>query len=235
MNKINNFGHDKINQRKIKAPLVVLAVAIFFLICIAASGINSSDDRHKTRGNVSTTETAKNVKPDGSSAIDAANKFVELFNRNSQTPIVDVQKYDIHDKSSPYYRARFRLDAYKESNALLGKSGDVTVCIVQFGRSKPLNEKSDFLVYAFGKDNNDSSWSAVRDFMVDAAKVAWTDNKDGAAYVADKFNEAHSGSYVEQDYNVSATVSTIDDYANFENKQGVWQGELRNINSEFVQ
>lgn len=231
-------GHS-INQSKDGKPKNELYKKRWFwvvvVVVLIVVGLSSSRGSHNgISGNNNTNTNKAQVAKTDNEEINAVDKFVELYNKNNSQPITNISSLDIHNQSDPLYRIRFRLDAYKQFNAITGKIGDVTICVVQSDYDKPLTAQGSFLVYAFGADNTDTSFEKVKNIMANAAGIAWISNPNGSKYVRDIFDKAKSEGAVMQDENVSANVFTVEDSANWSNKPGVWQGELRNIDSSFA-
>ena len=92
-----------------------------------------TDSVEEIQEEVLTKTTADEVFKKDTVDVNAVDKFVELYNSNSETPITGLIDIDIHDESSGYYRTEFRTAAYDNAIAKHGILGEnVSIDLIQF-------------------------------------------------------------------------------------------------------
>lgn len=94
-----------------------------------------TDSVEEIQEEVLTKTTADEVFKKDTVDVNAVDKFVELYNSNSETPITGLIDIDIHDESSGYYRTEFRTAAYDNAIAKHGILGEnVSIDLIQYSR-----------------------------------------------------------------------------------------------------
>lgn len=117
-------------EKRFKIILTV-GVWLFFIIVAASSGAYRPT-------NPSTNKT------NDTAVADVFEAFIKRYDNVGEDKITDLSDYDIKDKSAGYYQVEFRLHAYDEAVAKIGKINQGHILLVKGGYG-------EFRAYAFTK------------------------------------------------------------------------------------
>lgn len=78
-------------------------------------------------------------------------KFIKNFNSKYSTQIKHTAKFKPQDKDSDYYRAEYRLDAFKGSTGVHGSIGNASIDMVNYNCEE--GEPASFRLYVRGPEN----------------------------------------------------------------------------------
>ena len=121
---------------------IIVTVVLWLTLLIIAYANPEETETPKEDTNIKTQE----VKP---SDVDAANKFITMFNHGSDYKIVELKKFDAKDKNSGHYRVEYRLNAWDNNISYSGKIGNASIDIIQYG-----NQLGNIRIYCDFEDIN---------------------------------------------------------------------------------
>lgn len=135
---INKF-FQKANINPIVA--VILSIALLFVGIITSPSFETTD----ISSNESTQTTQSNTEKNETNGTPYSNlkNFISKYNKIAIYDITGPKKIDI--QSSQYYRTEFRLPAFKNSTAYIGKIGENSIQIINYNRGSSLG--SDIRIY----------------------------------------------------------------------------------------
>lgn len=117
-------------EKKYKIILTV-GVWLFFIIAAASSKANNQNSP-------STNSPSTN----GATTTDVFEAFTKRYDGVGDDKITELSDYNVKDRNAEYYQVEFRLNAYNEAIAKLGKIGHGHILLVKDGQG-------EFRVYAF--------------------------------------------------------------------------------------
>lgn len=126
--KLNN---DPVKQRKWTIIVSIFSVLSLIFFIYSMFYDNPSDEDTNILSTSVIVETMKDETKIDETKIDkshqdvnAITEFVNLYNSTANTPIIDLEEINIHDKEAGYYRTEFRLLAFKDAIAMHGLVGE---------------------------------------------------------------------------------------------------------------
>lgn len=188
----------------------IIAIAWIIYLAIGLSGgsssNSSSDNKNVTVTSENHSEDASDVNnsdqgtelnvEDGNEYI-LIDQFIESFNKNAITKIIDAKEIDI-SSGSEHYRTEYRLTAFRNAVAKQATIGDATIDIIAYGsfnndtiRVYVLTDSEDFAVEVFTNVAK-MMYPDVTDSDLDNA-IAELRERDNGAYLDDlSFYYIHS-------------------------------------------
>lgn len=121
---------------------IFLIISLILIISLSACGEAEVPSSETEQINEVETATFEEIEPEEVSLID---KFVTIFNELSSIPITERASFEPTDRESGYYRHEYRLDDWDGSVGEVGKVGEHTIEITNYGLCGGFYDKNNYL------------------------------------------------------------------------------------------
>lgn len=121
---------------------IFLIVSLILIISLSACGEVEVPSSETEQINEVETATVEEIEPEELSLID---KFVTTFNELSSIPITEITSFEPTDRESGYYRHEYRLDDWDGSVGEVGKVGEHTIEITNYGLCGGFYDENNYL------------------------------------------------------------------------------------------